>query len=424
MTGKVVPIKGGSVGSGYRSADRPDHRGVDFPASFGTPIYAAADGFVVRSGPATGFGNWIVLDHQRELGVDTVYGHMAARDLLVRAGDTVTAGQVIARVGSEGQSSGPHLHFEVWGPPGRFGGADQNPSTWLRDARQPGTSAPAPLPQTKGDKQLIADVTVLTRNDSGWRDPNTCTHICQHTNEGPAFGSLEGLLDWCANPISEASYNLIVHGDGRIGRSNDDDYIPWAAGPISNRKGLHVCAMGYAEETREQWLSRPAQLDSLGEIWADWAVRHYIGLQKVDGNQLRAGAEGVCGHGDTARAWGETSHTDPGVGFPYDVVLQIARDKINQEDGLSAADADRVVANLTEFIKGYLAPVISDVKDLREQVTGSRDLHYKDPERKVVDLQKSYPGLKILGNRTLPDTVAALAQAAGIKGAIDPKPGA
>ncbi|MDN5722204.1 MAG: peptidoglycan DD-metalloendopeptidase family protein [Corynebacterium sp.] len=128
------------VSSGYRSADRPDHRGTDMAAPLHTPIYAFADGVVTDAGPASGFGNWIVIDHQGQ-GDDgmfsTVYGHMEAGDIKVKAGDQVKAGQHIAGVGSQGQSSGPHLHFEIW-PGGRYGGQDTNPDPWVAKATNPG----------------------------------------------------------------------------------------------------------------------------------------------------------------------------------------------------------------------------------------------------------------------------------------------
>lgn len=89
-----------------------------------------------------------------------------------------------------------------------------------------------------------------------------------------------------------------------------------------------------------------------------------------------------------------------------------------KEAGLSAADADRVIRHLTDFVKGYLDPVISDVKDLREQVTGSRDL-VRFPDGQI-DLRASYKGLSQLGkradgtDRTLPDAVAALLRDRGL----------
>lgn len=107
------------VTSTYKDASRGDnHRGIDLAqpgSALGKPIFAAYDGKVVASGPASGFGNWIVIEHTIEgTSMSTVYGHMKAEDLMVRVGDSVKAGQQIARIGNEGQSSGPHLHFELW----------------------------------------------------------------------------------------------------------------------------------------------------------------------------------------------------------------------------------------------------------------------------------------------------------------------
>ena len=86
------------------------HGGIDLAASVGTPIYAAASGTVLYSGAATGFGNWIVIDHNN--GYFTIYGHMYANQLYVSPGQQVTAGQHIAGVGNSGTSTGAHLHLE------------------------------------------------------------------------------------------------------------------------------------------------------------------------------------------------------------------------------------------------------------------------------------------------------------------------
>ncbi len=95
----------------HNGRDPNGHPGIDLAAPLETPIYAASAGSVLYWGPATGFGNWIVLQHAN--GVQTVYGHMKFQDLLIPPDAEVKAGQNIARVGSEGASTGPHLHFEV-----------------------------------------------------------------------------------------------------------------------------------------------------------------------------------------------------------------------------------------------------------------------------------------------------------------------
>ena len=67
------------------------------------------DGTVINAGPAQGFGNWVVIRHDD--GEVSVYGHM--RDYNVSVGQRVSAGEQIAKIGNEGQSTGPHLHFEI-----------------------------------------------------------------------------------------------------------------------------------------------------------------------------------------------------------------------------------------------------------------------------------------------------------------------
>lgn len=118
----------------------PDgHDGLDIANAHGTPILAAEAGEVTHAGPASGYGNWIRIRHAD--GSVTEYGHMP-QPLHVAVGDQVTAGQHIADMGSEGQSTGPHLHFEVHRD-GGFGHADE-PYAWLAERGVPQQSCPVP----------------------------------------------------------------------------------------------------------------------------------------------------------------------------------------------------------------------------------------------------------------------------------------
>lgn len=120
---KFVRPSSGNLSSGFGARWGTTHYGLDFAAPIGTPIYAAADGVVIEAGPASGFGLWVRIEHAD--GTITVYGHM--QDFSVREGEHVKAGEQIARTGNRGQSTGPHLHFEVWEP----GGRKINPKPWL-----------------------------------------------------------------------------------------------------------------------------------------------------------------------------------------------------------------------------------------------------------------------------------------------------
>jgi murein DD-endopeptidase MepM/ murein hydrolase activator NlpD len=128
LPGEVLPLAG-HVGSGFGMRTDPfthqprRHDGVDVGAPEGAPIRATADGVVRSAGPRGGYGYAVEIDHGN--GLTTLYGH--ASELLVEAGQTVQAGQEIARVGSTGRSTGPHLHFEV-----RVGGRAVDPARVLK----------------------------------------------------------------------------------------------------------------------------------------------------------------------------------------------------------------------------------------------------------------------------------------------------
>jgi beta-N-acetylglucosaminidase/murein DD-endopeptidase MepM/ murein hydrolase activator NlpD len=115
------------ISSGFHTTSRPDHNGIDIVPDVdqNRNIFSWTDGTVIYAGPASGFGNAIVLHHTPapegnrmylSQHLYTVYGHMKAEDVLVKQGDTVLAGQKIALMGSEGESSGIHLHFEIIAP--------------------------------------------------------------------------------------------------------------------------------------------------------------------------------------------------------------------------------------------------------------------------------------------------------------------
>ena len=88
---------------------RAFHSGIDFAAPTGHPIYAAADGRVVRAGRSGGYGRMIEIEHAH--GIRTRYAHL--HRISVNRGDRVAAGELIGRMGSTGRSTGPHLHYEV-----------------------------------------------------------------------------------------------------------------------------------------------------------------------------------------------------------------------------------------------------------------------------------------------------------------------
>ena len=124
------PVKTAAFTSGYGVRSDPFrgsaamHPGIDLAGPYGTPIYATADGTVLRAGwNSGGYGNLVEIDHGR--GIATRYGHLS--QVLVKAGAHITRGQLIARMGSTGRSTGSHLHYEV-----RIDGRPVNPIPFMK----------------------------------------------------------------------------------------------------------------------------------------------------------------------------------------------------------------------------------------------------------------------------------------------------
>ncbi|HEX2953945.1 MAG TPA: peptidoglycan DD-metalloendopeptidase family protein [Bacillota bacterium] len=127
-TGKMIwPVRGRIASPfGYRYHPilhrQKYHNGLDIAVPSGTPVLAADSGVVLVSGWRGGYGNYVAIDHGN--GISSAYGHNSV--LLVRVGDKVVRGQVIAKSGSTGLSTGPHVHFEI-----RIKGQPANPMPYL-----------------------------------------------------------------------------------------------------------------------------------------------------------------------------------------------------------------------------------------------------------------------------------------------------
>lgn len=120
--GDVVSPTSGQVTSPY-GARGGGHEGVDIANDMGTPIKAATSGDVIDAGPADGYGQWVRVQHDD--GKISIYGHI--NEAHVSEGDHVDTGQQLATMGSRGNSTGPHLHFEIQ----QDGGQTIDPQGWL-----------------------------------------------------------------------------------------------------------------------------------------------------------------------------------------------------------------------------------------------------------------------------------------------------
>jgi murein DD-endopeptidase MepM/ murein hydrolase activator NlpD len=123
-----MPVRSGFMASNFGTridpfnGSRAFHAGVDFDGNKGTDILTVASGVVIFAGRHPSYGNMIDIDHGN--GYVTRYAHNDKN--LVKVGDVVTAGQLVAKMGSTGRATGSHLHFEVW-----FEGKAINPKKFV-----------------------------------------------------------------------------------------------------------------------------------------------------------------------------------------------------------------------------------------------------------------------------------------------------
>lgn len=192
----------------YKKSGKP-HHGIDWGVPTGTPVRASRSGKVVVAGwSTTGFGNHIRIDIGN--GVIEIYGHLS--QLNVRVGQTVRAGDVIGKSGSTGNSTGPHLHFEV-----RKGGTAVDPASYLKGADNP--------PPVSGDAGADTSVGSTGRAGNSLASARSMTAAPWGVNEGEilsgAMGTLLGSMqagakgegdsgqaDAPAGPATAASGNL------------------------------------------------------------------------------------------------------------------------------------------------------------------------------------------------------------------------
>ena len=293
-----------------------NHRGVDIGGDMGVPIYASRNGKVTNAEPAGGFGNWIVIQHEVDgKRIDTVYGHMTAASIKVKAGDTVTAGQQIAGIGSEGGSTGPHLHYEEW-EGGRQGGKERKPeavygnsaeasgsdNTMASDSSGDGASCcpssggggggggdcGSPLPSSipeywrnlidnaaakypDTDRRAVA--AVLWVENRGWPDPNK--------NWATSPASARGPFQFI--PSSWASMGVDCNGDGKTDIDDPEDAV-CAAFVHLKGSGCKPLMEGVTGDAEKDWNTVPFKSDGNNTVMS--AIRHYNGSGAQDGVPL------------------------------------------------------------------------------------------------------------------------------------------
>lgn len=254
--------------------------------------------------------------------------------------------------------------------------------------------------------QYQCDVTQLTTCDSGPRDPSKCQIAAIHTYECTRGDDVEARAAW-QQESQTGSYNVLV-GTRRTLRANDDNYIPWAAMPIGNQRGLHLSFLAYAASSRAEWLSYDNQLEKGAAVVADWCTRYGIPPVKLTAADVRAGRRGICGHAEISGAWRESDHSDPGGNFPWDVFIDKVKRRMNPAPAPRPQPAKETDMPLTPEQDRILRENNGLLKSIHFQLTGSNKVG-------------NYPGLPQSGGRTLYDLTSAIAEVEGVTGTKDIK---
>ncbi|WP_408930748.1 peptidoglycan DD-metalloendopeptidase family protein [Corynebacterium axilliensis] len=440
------PMKQGTytVSSGYGPRWGAFHAGLDFAAPIGTPIYAAADGVVVEGRErynVAGFGSWIWLDCQDSVGKDFIYGHVKHDGILVRAGDRVRAGQQIGVVGNEGESTGPHCHFEVWGSPGRLGGAHQDPAPYLAGAAQPGGSVARPVGKQgstifgvdvsehqdgmslKQAKREGVEFAIIRTTDGTYKDRCYRSHL----EDAEGAGMLTAAYHYLRNPSEGSSVAQQVQASLEV--MGDKKRPVWI--DVETNAGLHVGHIRACKAEFERrgvrvigcysyvpyWEGRiaPSEPDS-HEFGAFWVAAYgqnphgkprdiYPGDQHHQWNYPLGNQKPVLWQfGSNALVAGHAVDINAYRGTRGELeALFTGKQEQEQEQELSMADIQKILDHIdrkTEETKRYVDiritdPIGSDVKDIRQQITGGRDKVVR--EDGTVDIEASYPGWKHLG---------------------------
>lgn len=426
------------------------HWGVDYGVaggSGGKPIYAIKDGTVIAAGPASGFGQWIRIDHPASVGGnESVYGHIIPE---VHTGQQVREGQRIGRINPDSATNGgvaPHLHLEVyrysWVAPARrvLGQTILDPQEVLRGARWPDEAKPAKETKLRPEAGTLFGVDVSEHQDGmslaqAKREgiefaiirttDGTYKDRCyrSHLDDAEGAGMLTAAYHYLRNPSEGTSVAQQVQASLEV--MGDKKRPMWI--DVETNAGLHV---GHIRQCKREFERRGVRVIGCYSYVPYWEGR--VAPHEPDSHEF--GAFWVAAYGTNPR--GKPRDIYPGdqhrqwdyplgnqkpalwqfgsnalvAGHAVDInAFRGTRGELEalfagkQKEELSMADIQKIIDHIdrkTEETKRYVDiritdPIGSDVKDIRQQLTGGRDKVVRKDG--TVDIEASYPGWKHLG---------------------------
>lgn len=409
FAGRINPVTGA----------RETHSGVDLACPDGTPFYACAGGTIKYIGPASGYGQWIVVDHPAsEGGGCSEYGHMwNAFATGLRQGQWVERGQLLGYVGSNGQSTGPHLHLTVWQY--AYGGTRIDPETWLASAPYVpvggGKAGAGTSPETPAGGSMTASFIIdVSEHQDGMS-------LTQAAREG-IVGAICRTTDGTHRDRAYQSHIRDAENGGLVTASYHFLRRPSEGTTVAQQVQASVAVMGALK--RPVWLDceTPAGL-SVADIreakrlfeaagvpvlgaysyvpWWEGKVTggepdsHEFGKFWVAAYPSSSGGTPKAIYdrvgGNTAARWDYPLGNQKPSMWQFTDRASVAgrqvdcsafrgtKDQLKTlfsggassggDGGMTVSEADRVI----NYIKAFVGPIGSDVKDVREQITGGRN---------------------------------------------------
>lgn len=418
MTTMPVP-KGFVVTSPFGQRAGGYHWGTDFGkegGSGGQPIYAVRDGLITRAGSASGFGQWITLDVDAAHGGGLyVYGHIIPE---VTVGQRVIEGQRIGHINPDSNTNGgvaPHLHFEhhryVWSQPGPdrldpmqnvLAGA-----TWVGDSTKEESmttifgvdvSEHQDGMSLKQAKREGIDFAILRLCDGTYRDRTFRSHLADAESAGLLVSTY-----WYLRAPSEGStiaqqvdvIDQQMGGRRDLGVWIDVESVSgnrklltgadvWAAKRELEKRGYHVPGIYSGAWYWEQMPGGEPSMDGLGYLWVSSYGRNRTGaprdLYDGDGGNAHPGWSYPLGnrkpdllqYGSNAHVAGRIVDINAYKGT-RDQLAAIFNGANPTKEEITVSEADRIIKHITDYISGFVGPIGSDTKDVRQQLTGGRD---------------------------------------------------
>ncbi|QIG61617.1 endolysin [Rhodococcus phage Dinger] len=433
-----LPRNGYELTSGFGPRWGAQHSGLDLAAPDGTPFYACQAGTVQFIGPATGYGQWLVIDSSDAEGSGCVeYGHMwNARATGLSVGDHVEAGQLIGHIGSNGQSTGPHLHITVWER--GYNSARIDPEVWLASAGFPGESVAAPKPATgepiwgidvsnhQGNFDFAAAkaegfmfATHKVTEATGYRDPYWARARQEMEKHFPGRWGGYVFCRTNTDPATEARYFYdAVGGDTSVPVQIDyEDTTNGGNGADLFNRVRAFQDLGFRllpiYIPRWFWRDHMGSPDLSGLPVPIWNSHYVRGVDYASNLYAK--------HGEKNSAWSDMGGKPVSI-LQFSETAMVAG-KLIDVNAFRGTEAEldelfsgqELSMSAVQEIKEYIDirvtnPMGSDLKDVREQLAGqgARDAG-------------QYNGWPQLGGRTIADALAVIGVALNIEGFFDPR---